>query len=37
MVGVRYGRDKVWKGMVGVDYGRVWQGKCGRGKVWWVW
>ena len=26
MVGVRYGRDRVWKGMVGVDYGRVWQG-----------
>ena len=27
MVGVRYGRDRVWKGMVGVDYGRVWQGR----------
>ena len=27
MVGGRYGRDRVWKGMVGVDYGRVWQGR----------
>ena len=27
MVGVRYGRDMVWKGMVGVDYGRPWQGR----------
>ena len=27
MVGVRYGRDRVWKAIVGVDYGRVWQGR----------
>ena len=27
MVGVRYSRDRLWKGMVGVDYGRVWQGR----------
>ena len=27
MVGVRYGRDMVLKGMVWVDYGRVWQGR----------
>ena len=27
MVGVRYGRDRVRKGIVGVDYGRVWQGR----------
>ena len=27
MVGVRYGRDRLWNGMVGVDYGRVWQGR----------
>ena len=27
MVGVRYGRDRVWKGMVGVDYEKVWQGR----------
>ena len=27
MVGVRYDRDRVWKGMVGIDYGRVLQGR----------
>ena len=27
MVKVRYGRDRVWKGKVGLDYGRLWQGR----------
>ena len=38
MVGVRYGRDRVWKGMVG---GRLWKGMAGKnvvgvryGRVW---
>ena len=27
MVRVGYDRERVWKGVVGVDYGRRWQGR----------